>query len=258
MATGIGEALARPDLLRNLVWAELTARYKTTALGILWFIANPMVMMGIMVIIFGQVVHLSIPDYPAFVLSALLPWTFFKTGISNAAGSLSRAAGLVKRVRIPREFVPLSALMAALVHFLISLVLLFVLMWFMRVRVSPFVMFLPIVIAIQMVFLVGACLLVASINVLYRDVEHILSPALQALFYFTPTFYPLSYVPKQWLRWYLVNPMAGIIELYRNVLVAGWPASALVLEMAVGTSLITLVVGIFVFSRLELHFDDYM
>jgi lipopolysaccharide transport system permease protein len=258
MATGIGEALARPDLLRNLVWAELTARYKTTALGILWFIANPMVMMGIMVIIFGQVVHLSIPDYPAFVLSALLPWTFFQTGISNAAGSLSRAAGLVKRVRIPREFVPLSALMAALVHFLISLVLLFVLMWFMRVRVSPFVMFLPIVIAIQMVFLVGACLLVASINVLYRDVEHILSPALQALFYFTPTFYPLSYVPKQWLRWYLVNPMAGIIELYRNVLVAGWPASALVLEMAVGTSLITLVVGIFVFSRLELHFDDYM
>jgi len=68
MATGIGEALARPDLLRNLVWAELTARYKTTAFGILWFIINPMVMMGIMVIIFGQVVHLTIENYPAFVL----------------------------------------------------------------------------------------------------------------------------------------------------------------------------------------------
>jgi lipopolysaccharide transport system permease protein len=136
MATNIGDALARPDLLRNLVWAELTARYKTTAFGILWFIVNPMVMMGIMVVIFGQVVHLSIPNYPAFVLAALLPWTFFNMGLTNAASSLSRAAGLVKRVRIPREFVPLSAMIAGLAHFLISLLMLFGLMWFMRVTFS--------------------------------------------------------------------------------------------------------------------------
>lgn len=258
MATGIGEALARPDLLRNLVWAELTARYKTTAFGILWFIVNPMVMMGILVMIFGHVVHLTIENYPAFVLSALLPWTFFSMCVTNAASSLSRASGLVKRVRIPREFVPLSALIAGLVHFLISLLMLFALMAFMRVRISPFVMFLPVVIFLQLSFLTGACLLIASLNVLYRDVEHILSPALQALFYFTPTFYPLSYVPKQWLRWYLLNPMAGIIELYRNTLVAGWPASRMVLQMAVITSLITLAAGVFVFRRLEPHFDDYI
>jgi ABC-type polysaccharide/polyol phosphate export permease len=101
-------------------------------------------------------------------------------------------------------------------------------------------------------------LLVASLNVLYRDVEHILSPGLQALFYFTPTFYPLSYVPKPWLRWYLMNPMAGIIELYRNTLIAGWPASMVVVEMALITSLITLVAGVVVFRRLDPHFDDYI
>jgi lipopolysaccharide transport system permease protein len=258
VARGIGEALNRPDLLRNLVWAELTARYKTTAFGILWFIANPMVMMAIMVIIFGRVVHLTIENYPAFVLSAMLPWSFFQMSLNNASASLSRASGLVKRVRIPREFVPLSTIAAGLVHFLISLLLLFVLMAFMKVRVSPLIVFLPVVIAIQLIFLTGASLLVASLNVLYRDIEHILSPALQALFYFTPTFYPLSYVPKQWLRWYLLNPMAGIIELYRNTLVAGWPPSMLVAEMAVITSTITLVAGVMVFRRLEPHFDDYM
>jgi len=254
----MGEALARPDLLRNLVWAELTARYKTTALGILWFIVNPMVMMGILVMIFGRVVHLAIENYPAFVLSALLPWTFFSMSVTNAAGSLSRASGLVKRVRIPREFVPLSALMAGLVHFLISLLMLFALMAFMRVRISPLIVFLPVVISLQLAFLTGASLLIASLNVLYRDIEHILSPALQALFYFTPTFYPLSYVPKQWLRWYLLNPMAGIIELYRNTLVAGWPASMMVVQMAVITSLITLAAGVLVFRRLEPHFDDHI
>jgi ABC-type polysaccharide/polyol phosphate export permease len=258
MSTSFGEALARPDLLRNLLWAELTARYKTTAFGILWFIVNPMVMMGIMVMIFGRVVHLSIPNYPAFVLSALLPWTFFSMSMTTAANSLSRASGMVKRVRIPREFVPLSALISGLVHFLISLLMLFALMAFMKVSVSPFVFLLPVVIGLQLVFLTGACLLVASLNVLYRDIEHILAPAVQALFYFTPTFYPLSYVPKPWLRWYLLNPMAGIIELYRNSLVAGWPASLLVVEMTVVTSLLTLAAGVFVFRRLEPHFDDYI
>src|SRR5579872_5369018 len=258
MSSSLSEALGRPDLFRNLIWAELTARYKTTAFGVLWFIVNPMLMMGILVMIFGRIVHLAIPNYPVFVLSALLPWTFFQMGLTNAASSLSRASGLVKRVRIPREFVPLSALMAGLVHFLISLAMLFAVMAFMKVRVSPFIFFLPIVIVLQLAFLIGACLLIASLNVLYRDVEHILSPALQALFYFTPTFYPLSYVPKQWLRWYLLNPMAGIIELYRNTMVAGWPASPLVLQMAVVTSLVTLVGGFIVFKRLEPHFDDYI
>jgi lipopolysaccharide transport system permease protein len=258
MATGFADALARPDLLLNLVWAELTARYKTTAFGIVWFIVNPMVLMGILVLIFGQVVHLSIKNYPSFVLSALLPWTFFQMGLTNAAGSLTRASGLVKRVRIPREFVPLSALMAGLIHFLISLVMLFGMMWFQKAPVSRLVIFLPVVIAIQLVFLTGAGLLMASLNVLYRDIEHMLSPALQALFYFTPTFYPLSYVPKPWLRWYLINPMAGIIELYRNVLVAGWPPSMLVVQMAILTSVVTLVVGVLVFRRLEPQFDDCM
>jgi lipopolysaccharide transport system permease protein len=101
-------------------------------------------------------------------------------------------------------------------------------------------------------------LLVASLNVLYRDVEHILSPALQALFYFTPIFYPISYVPKQWMRLYLMNPMAGIIELYRNVLVAGWPASKIVAAMALVTSMVTLVAGVVIFRRLDPHFDDYI
>jgi lipopolysaccharide transport system permease protein len=258
MATSINEALARPDLLRNLVWAELSARYKTTVFGILWFLANPLLMMTILVIVFKRVVDLNIPNYPAFVLSALLPWTFFSMSLNTASGSLSRASGLVKRVRIPREFVPMSALMAGMVHFLISLVLLFVMMFFEKVRVSPMVIFLPVVIAVQLAFLIGASLLVASLNVLYRDVEQILAPLIQALFYFTPTFYPISYVPKQWMRWYLLNPMAGIAELYRDAVVAGWPAQWIVVQMAVLTSLIFLVGGFLVFRRLEPHFDDYI
>ncbi|HVN27516.1 MAG TPA: ABC transporter permease [Candidatus Binataceae bacterium] len=258
MATGISEALARPDLLRNLVWAELSARYKTTVFGVLWFIANPLLMMTILVIVFKRVVDLKIPNYPAFVLSALLPWTFFSMSVNNAASSLSRASGLVKRVRIPREFVPLSALLAGLVHFLISFLMLFAMMLFEGVRFSPLIIFLPVIIVLQLAFLTGISLLVSSLNVLYRDVEQILSPIIQSLFYFTPTFYPLSYVSNKWLRLYLLNPMAGIVELYRDVVVAGWPVSRTVFQMTVLTSLIFLIGGFLVFRRLEPHFDDYI
>ena len=258
MGTGFSEALARPDLLRNLVWAELSARYKTTVFGILWFLANPLLMMVILVIVFKRVVNLEIPNYPAFVLSALLPWAFFSMSMNTAANSLSRASGLVKRVRIPREYVPLSALLAGLVHFGISLVMLFAFMYFERVRISPMVIFLPAVMMMQIMFLTGACLLVASLNVLYRDVEQILGPIIQSLFYFTPTFYPLSYVPKQWMRIYLLNPMAGITELYRDAVVAGWPAQWMVVKMSVLMSVIFLVGGFLVFRRLEPHFDDYI
>jgi len=141
---------------------------------------------------------------------------------------------------------------------LISLVMLFIVMWYLQARVSPWIVFLPAVIVIQLIFLTGAGLLMAALNVLYRDVEHMLSPALQALFYFTPTFYPLSYVPERWLRWYLLNPMAGIIELYRSVLLAGWPPSMLVVKMSIMTSVVVLTVGILVFRRLDPQLDDYM
>ncbi len=250
--------LARPDLLRNLVWAELTARYKTTGLGILWFLVNPLVMMGILIVVFGRVIQLSIKNYPVFVLSALLPWTFFQMGLTNAATSLSRASGLVKRVRIPREFVPLSTVIAGLIHFLISLLLLFALMVVMRIPFTRYMLFLPVAVVIQLTFLVGICLLAASLNVLYRDVEHILAPATQALFYCTPIFYPLSYVPQRWTRWYLLNPMAGIVEFYRDTLVLGQLPSANVVAMAVLTSAATLVTGFLIFRRLEPHFDDYV
>ncbi len=258
MGTSVGEMLARPDLLRNLVWAELTARYKTTGLGVLWFLVNPMIMMGILIMVFGKVIHLEIKNYPVFVLSALLPWTFFQMGLSNAASSLTRASGLVKRVRIPREFVPLSALIAGLIHFLISLTMLFALMAFMRIPFTAYIVFLPVVVVIQLAFLVGICLLAASLNVLYRDVEHLLSPATQALFYCTPIFYPLSYVPQRWTRWYLLNPMAGIVEFYRDTLVLGQLPARNVVGMAVLTSAAVLVMGYLVFRRLEPHFDDYV
>jgi len=252
------EFLQRRDLLLNLVCAELTARYKTATLGVLWSILNPLLLMLILVVVFGHFVRLGIENYPIFVLSALLPWSFFQTSVVNATGSLPRASGLVKRVRIPRAFIPLSAILASLVHFLISLGLLFMLMLALGVPLTATVLLIPPVIVLQAVLLVGVSLLVSSLNVFYRDIEYILAPALSGLFYLTPIFYPLSYVPPAWRGWYALNPMVGIIEAYRRMLIDGsFPAPRLLATSAM-TSLAILVVGTAVFHWAEPYFDDYV
>jgi len=259
--SGVGRIAAFParaDLFVNLVWSELTARYKSTALGLLWFIVQPLLMMTILIIVFSRVIRLDIPHYPLFVLTALLPWTFFQMGINNASSSLSRASGLVKRVRIPRGFVPLAAVAASLVHFIVSLILLFGVIAVSGADLSWRMAWLPAAIILQTVFLSGAALLTSSLNVFYRDVEHLLGPVVQALFYLTPTFYPISYVPRRWMLLYLMNPMAGIVETYRTVLLGGTAQSAIALAMALATSAAMLAAGVATFRRLEPWFDDYL
>jgi ABC-type polysaccharide/polyol phosphate export permease len=252
------ELLRRRDLLWNLVLAELTARYKTTTLGVLWFILNPLLLMLILVAVFDHFIQLKIANYPVFVFSALLPWTFFQMGVENAGTSIPRASGLVKRVRVPRAFIPISAVLASLVHFLISLVILFALMVALNVPMTVNVVWLPAVIFVQTVLVLGISLLVASLNVFYRDVEHVLSPALLGLFYLTPVFYPLSYVPPAWLRWYILNPMVGIVATYRRTLVDGALPPWRALATSALTSLVLLVIGALVFRRVEPYFDDYV
>ena len=258
VGSGGGKILRRRDLLLNLISAELTARYKTATLGVLWFILNPLLLMLILAVVFGRFIRLGIPNYPVFVLSALLPWTFFQMGVTNAGTSIPRASGLVKRVRIPRVFIPLSAVLASLVHFLISLSLLFALMIVLGVPLTRYVLLIPAVIVMQTVFVAGTSLLVASLNVFYRDVEHVLAPALVRLFYVTPIFYPLSYVPPAWHDWYILNPMVGIVETYRRTLIDGsFPAAELLRASAI-TSVVILAIGIVVFHKSEPYFDDYV
>ncbi len=248
----------RLDLLRNLVWAELTARYKTTALGILWFVLNPVLGLVIMIVVFHIFMHIDVPHYPVFVLSALLPWTCFQMGLNNASGSIPRSASLVKKVLIPRAFIPLSAIVASLIHFLISLSVLFLLMALTSVPFTPYMLCLPAVMVLQLIFLAGAALLTASLSVFYRNVEYLIDPLLRAMFYLTPSIYPLSWVPRKFLNLYLLNPMAGIIEIYRQTLVQGSFPGLSILGITSIASLAILALGVIVFSRGEPYFDDYI
>jgi lipopolysaccharide transport system permease protein len=246
------------DLFLNLAWAELTARYKTTTLGVLWFVLNPLLMTLIFTIVFGYVVRLEIERYPMFVLSGLLPWTFFQTGLVNATGSFVRSVAMIKRVRMPRVLIPLAAIAASLAHFVVSLAVLLAVMIVLGVPLPPHMAFLPAAMLLETACVAGLGLATASVNVLFRDVEHVLTAVLRALFYLTPTFYPLSYVPERWQHLFLLNPAAGLVEIHRALLLDGALPEARIVGTAVAVTGVALAAGLTLFHYLERDFDDYV
>jgi ABC-type polysaccharide/polyol phosphate export permease len=254
-----GEFANSRDLLLNLVRAELSARYKTPVFGLLWFLLSPLVMAAVLMAVFQHLIHLPIERYPVFLLAALLPWTFFQMGLSNATTSLVRSAALVKRVRIPRMLVPLSAVVASLVHLLVSL-LMFVLILLAIGRApgpGPLLV-LPVLVLVELACVAGLGLAASALNVLYRDVEHLVAMVLRFGFWLTPIFYPLDYVPAEWRGVARLNPMAGLLDGFRAVLLHDELPAAGGLAGAALASAALLAAGVLIFRRLDPSLDDHV
>lgn len=254
----VADVAARRDLLLNLTRAELAARYRSTALGVLWFVLTPLVLMVVLTIVFEFVLRLGIANYPVFVLCGLLSWTFFQVAVLNATTSVSRSPGLIKRSRIPRIFLPIAAIGANLVHYLVSLGLLVPLMFAYDIPLRPGLLFLPLAIGLTCAAVVGVSLLTAGLNVAHRDVELLGSAAMRVLFYLSPIFYPLSAVPEAWRPLYLLNPVAGVVEMHRSLVLTGTLPPLDVILITIASTAVLLVLGVIVFHRAQPYFEDYL
>ncbi len=250
--------IARRDLLFNLTRAELSARYRTAALGLIWFLLTPLILMVVLTIVFAFVIDLGIPSYPVFVLAGLLPYTFIQVGLLNATTSVTRASGLVKRAQIPRIYLPLAAVGANLINYVFSLLLLVPLMLVLGVPLTSGLLLLPLTILLAVVAVTGAGLLTAGLNVAHRDIELMLAAGTRVFFYLSPVMYPLSFVPQEWRAIYLLNPIAGVIEIQRSLLMTGTLPSLDVIAMTVAVSGALLAIGLFVFARRQADFEDYL
>lgn len=160
--------------LRNMVVRDLKVRYKGSALGFLWSLMNPLLMMLVLSLVFSVAFKISMPHYPIFLLCGLLPWNFFAVSVSNATGSVVGQAGLLKKVAFPREILPLASILANLVHFGIGLLILFVFLIAFKIPLGLPALALPLVILLQLVFVLGFSLILSALNVFYRDVQQIL------------------------------------------------------------------------------------
>jgi ABC-type polysaccharide/polyol phosphate export permease len=178
--------------------------------------------------------------------------------LTNSTGSIQRASGLVKKVNIPKSMIPLSNIFAHLLHFLVALALLLAFVLFYRIRITPLILLLPMIVLLQTVLIIGASLITSSLNVFYRDIEYVMSLLLLCGFYLTPIFYPLSYIPKKYQNLYLLNPMAGLVQMYRCILIKGALPDAKIPLMVITISVFLLLGGSFLFKHLQAYFDDYL
>lgn len=256
------------ELIRNLVVRDLKARYKSSALGYVWSLLNPLLMITLFYFVFALLLGSQITYFHIFLMVALLPWNFFAGGMAEGMMSVVGNSNLVKKVYFPREILPIATLLANLINFMLSLPVLFLVILLSGAAIKLTVLLLPIVMLIQAIFMLGMVLLLSSVSVFYRDTTHIMGVILQLWFFVTPVFYPLENIVSsgfaKLVRW--ANPMASLVDFYRDILYGGLvnqpdrptpglPSLDGVARTAL-TAIAVLCVGAYVFHHLSDRFGE--
>lgn len=249
---------ASKDIL--LAWTSRTirARYQQSVLGGLWAIIQPAASVIIFSIIFTQFVPIDtggIP-YPVFSFVAVVPWTFFSSSLSDMSNTLVQNISLVTKIYFPREALVIASMLARLVDFGISGALLIVLFIVFRVPIFlPGLPILPLILLTQIALVTGLGLITSALNVFYRDVQPLLTLVIQLWFYASPIIYPVTMVPERFRTLYFLNPMAGILESYRAILLYHtMPGPYIYIAGAI--SITILIIGYWFFKRVEFLFAD--
>jgi homopolymeric O-antigen transport system permease protein len=257
VSIGFNSIWAYRDLLYFLAWRDVKIRYKQTALGVTWAVLQPLLTMIILTLLFGKVARIPSDGHPyaVFAYAGLLPWTFFANAITNSGGSLVLNSSLISKVYFPRLVMPSAAVLAGLVDFAVSLVILFGLFIVYGVAPTWGLLVLPFLVLLTVILAVGVGSYFAALNVKYRDIRYALPFAVQLLMFATPIIYPSSMVPVRW-RWALwANPMAGIVESFRSCLLGrafDWPLLGLATTLTVAIFLC----GSLYFRSVEKGFAD--
>jgi lipopolysaccharide transport system permease protein len=209
------------DLLAELVVRDIKLRYRGSLLGILWTLLNPLAELLVLLFVFRVVLRVDIENFPAHLFVGLLVYGWFQTSLNSATGSIVGNRELVRRPGVAVWVLPAVIVASNLVHLILSLPILLGLLLFTGIPLTGALFFLPVLLIIEFVLILGFAYPVATIHVWFRDTQHVLRVALQLLFYLTPIFYGVQSVPEGLRRIYLINPMAHVVEAFRDVLMRG-------------------------------------
>jgi len=248
------------ELLYFLILREVKSKYKQTVLGVAWAVLQPLSLMIVFTVVFSLFARLpsdGVP-YALFSYCALLPWQFFAGVLGRGVGSLLSNQVLVQKVYFPREIIPFAVVASAVVDFLVGATLFLALLWFYHVQWTVLTLLVIPVFLIQLFFLVGLVLILSPLNVFYRDIGFVIPMVVQVWMFATPIIYPLSLVPERLRPYYLLNPMAGVIDAYRKLLLHGTAPEPTSLIIAAVVSCLTLTAGLLYFKRVEFRLADVM
>lgn len=244
------------DLLREMVSRDLKLRYKRSVLGIAWSLLNPLAQMLVFTFLFRRVLPLNIPNYPVFVFTGVLVWSWFSNAIMVSAGVIVDNRELIKRPGFPVPLLPVITVTTNLIQFLLALPILFAAIIIGGGALSISILLLPLIILIQFILTVSLGYIVSTLQVTFRDTQHLLSVLLLLLFYLTPVFYDSSMVPARFLFVYELNPMVHLMRAYRAILVLGVAPDPIALLALSALALLLLWLGLAIFIRASYRFVE--
>ncbi len=246
------------DLFFFLVWRDIMVLYKQTVLGFLWAIIRPVFSMVIFSVVFGKLAGIpsdNVP-YPIFAYTALIPWTYFSTALAGSTQSLLSNVNMLTKVYFPRLIIPMTPVLACLVDFAISFLVLAGLMAWYGIMPNMNIIYLPMLIVLMMLTAAGIGMWLSALAIQYRDIRHAMNFLIQLLMYAAPVVWPVSLVPAGYRILYGIYPMAGVIEGFRAALLGTNPMPWDLVCAGTASALLVAVTGAFYFKRMERIFAD--
>jgi lipopolysaccharide transport system permease protein len=258
VALKLRELWAYRELLYFLVWRDIKVRYKQTALGAAWAIIQPFFTMVVFSVFFGSLAKMpsdGIP-YPIFAFAALVPWTFFANGLTQASNSLVGNSALIKKVYFPRLAIPIAGVLSNLVDFALAFLVLVLMMIYFKMWPTVAILWLPLLLLLAFITALGVGLWFSALNVEFRDVRYVVPFLTQFWMFATPVAYPSSLLHEPWRTLYGLNPMAGVVEGFRWALLGNVKAPGPLIWASAAAAVVILVSGAFYFRRMERTFAD--
>ena len=258
LRVGVRELWTHRELLYFLTWRDIKVRYKQTALGVSWAVLQPLATMAVFSLFFGRLARMpseGVP-YPLFAFTALVPWTFFANGLTQAANSVVLNQNLVTKIYFPRLAIPIATVLAGAVDFALSFLLLVLLMFYYGVPLSPRMLWIVPYSLLAFATALGVGFWLAALNVQYRDVRYTVPFLVQLWLFATPIAYPSTLLGEPWRTVYGINPMVGVVEGFRWALLGTGAGPGAMVGVSALVALLLLVSGAIYFRRMEQTFAD--
>ena len=246
------------DLLLVLTQKDLKVRYKSSILGYLWSVGHPLAFALVFFVAFKVVVRIPIEDYALFLITGLFPWQWFANSVNASPMILLGNASIIKKVNFPRYFIILTQVIQDMIHFLLAIpvIIIFLFLYHKTPHIS-WLYGIPLLLTAQFFIIYGICLIIASTNLFFRDLERLTTIFTMLLFYFTPVFFDETMIPPQYRNFLYLNPLSLMIVNWRMLFLSG-KIHILYLLGSYGYAVFMLSIGYFVYRKLSWKFAEVL
>lgn len=258
ISTGLQHFKTYQPLLKELVSRDLKVKYRRSFLGYLWSLLNPLLMMVVMTVVFSYMFRFEIPNFPLYLICGNTLWTFFNESTTMAMHSVLANGALIRKVYVPKFIFPISRVLSSFVTMSFSLVAILIVMIFTRVPFSYTMLLFPIPLFFLLLFSMGIGMILSALSVFFRDIVHLYGVLTLAWMYLTPIFYPIAALPEEVAGIVKCNPMYYYITFFRDLVLYGQIPEASMWIWCIVSSLVSLLLGLGIFRKLQKNFILYV